>query len=374
MVLLSDGDVRRAHERLGGADEIIAQRRVLYATAVELYARPDEQRDFAVDVLDNPLSRGHLGEVLGGQSRYSITELRPVTELIAPGFDTEVGGHPVRLASAPPARSVLRDVVRRVTAELQRYGDENGGPELLTTDRRAALATAYGHLCDGVRLAARIAPALALDLLRHVFLFAVVADGSGRLGSASAREFPGLVLFPEPRSALEVAEALIHEGAHQKFFDLAMTRSIFGPRSSLAPPFVPSWASPEAPAWPLEQTFAAWHAYRCLGVFAGYIQGLADDVNVHDDSLLPKATDRARELGDWLRQRGAFLGADAHELIGALDGSRPSDRADGDGIGLAAVQRLADETGAIVRPAGSRTLIATRSTPPDLYWVRQAAL
>ncbi len=33
------------------------------------------------------------------------------------------------------------------------------------------------------------------------------------MGSATVREYPGLVVVPQPTPPLEVAEALVHEGA-----------------------------------------------------------------------------------------------------------------------------------------------------------------
>lgn len=367
---LSAEEVARGHERLGSVNEIVAQRRVLYATAVELYTQNGEQSEVEADVLDNPIVRGHLGEVLGGRARYSADRLRPLSELVAGGFETVVGGWPVRLAAAPSASKDLSAALGRVSAELRRHGEGGSGPRVLTADRPAELDAAYALLIHGVRLAVRVAPALALDVLPHVGLFAIATDPSGRLGSASAREFPGVVLLPEPRSALEVAEALIHEGAHQKFFDFAMTRAIFDSTSFRAPNFVPSWAPDGAPDWPLEQALAAWHAYRCLDVFARCLDGSVEGGDVHVGSLLPKAAGRAAELGDWLRRHGSFLGEDAHELIGALDGVRPSDPPTHEDLELPAAEEHSDGSGALLRRVGTRTLVATRSTPPDLYWVR----
>jgi hypothetical protein len=365
-VSLNAGDLRRAHERIGRADELVEQRRALYAIAIELGAGRGEPLSVDPDILDNPVVRGHLGEVLGGRVELSRSELRPLAVLVAPGYTSDVAGHSVRLASAPTAHRALDGVVRRIGDELQRQGDENFRLELLTTKRREELDEAHRLLVDGVRLAVRLAPDLALDLLPHVTLFAVVdGHGSGRLGSASAREFPGIILVPQPRTALEVAEALVHEGAHTKFFDMATTRRILGPLSHTAPRFARSWAPAGAPDWPLEQSLAAWHAYRCLEAFAHCVDAAAEDIPLHDDSLLPEAAVRADEIGEWLRRCGPFLGADAHDLIGYLDGSRPYDAPPIDEADLRGVEEAAD---ALTRPVGSRTLVAKRGAPPELYW------
>jgi hypothetical protein len=51
---------------------------------------------------------------------------------------------------------------------------------------------------------------------------------SGGLISASSRFFPGLILIDRPENPFNVAEALIHEGAPQKFFDLVITHDFLG--------------------------------------------------------------------------------------------------------------------------------------------------
>jgi hypothetical protein len=368
-VRLTAGDIREAHERIGPLDEIVWQRRTLYAVAVDLCVEEAERTDVDDEVLDNPAVRGHLGAVLGGRSRYSPSRLRPLSELVAPGFVTDVDGCRVRLASAPSAPSALEDALRRIAGELQRHGDEKSTLHLLTVDDGGAIDEAYGHILDGVRLATRIAPELVLDLLPHVALFAVTDDDpSARLGSASAREFPGLILIPVPRSALEVAEALVHEGAHQKFFDLGTTRAMLGATAPWAPRFAPSWAPPGAHEWPLEQSVAAWHAYHCLAVFARCLGDSGEPVSLHADSLLPKAADRAAEIGRWLRDRGSFLGADAHTLIRALEGVPPHDRCPDDETASQVVAAIGDED-LLLRRAGGRTLVARRGRPPDLYWI-----
>jgi hypothetical protein len=368
---LAADDVRKAHERLGRPDEIVHQRRTLYTAAIDLCSgERGEQSGMGDDVLDNPAVRGHLGAVLSGRSSYSPSHLRPLAELVAPGFTTELEGCPVRLASTPDAPQILVGALRRVARELDRHVDSSSTLDLLTTDAGRELEEAYGHLLAGVRLAARCAPELALDLLPHVGLFAVVvAPDAARLGSASAREFPGLILIPVPLTALEVAEALIHEGAHQKFFDFGMTRAILGAHSQQAPRFTPSWAPSGAPEWPLEQSLAAWHAYCCLAVFARSLGDSSEAVLMHSDSLLPKAPARSAEIGEWIREQGRFLGPDAHSLIEALEGAPPRDDWPQEDAAAPVLDSDAEGGSLLVRPAGNRTLVARRGTPPSLFWV-----
>lgn len=362
-------ELSRAHAQLGDPEEIVHQRRTLYAAAVSLCTGTEVQVDVEQDALDNPAVRGHLGAVLSGRTGYAASGLQRLADLVAPGFRTEVAGWPVRLASAPVASSALAGPLQRIDGELRRHGDENGGLALLTAEEGGAIHEAWGRLVDGVLLAVRVAPELALDLLPHVSLFAVVVtDESARLGSASAREYPGLILIPKPRSALEVAEALFHEGAHQKFFDFGMTRAMLGPLSPQAPRFAPPWAPPGAPEWPLEQSVAAWHAYHCLAAFYRCLHSLPDELSLDNDSLLPKAAGRAAEIGRYLRRQGSCLGQDAHALIAALEGAPPDDPSPVDEAG-AEVTGAVDDGTILVCPAGRRTLVAKRGTPPELYWV-----
>ncbi|OLT17475.1 hypothetical protein BJF78_13245 [Pseudonocardia sp. CNS-139] len=363
---LAADDIRSAHERIGSPAEIVQQRRALYAAVVELGSDNADQPEPTADVLDNPVVRGHLGALLTGRERFAPDALRPLSGMVAPGFGVEVGGYPVRLASAPGAAESLAAVVRRVADELARHGDENAGLTLVTIGD-ARLAEVYDVLVQGVRLAARVAPALALDLLPHVALFAVADVGAAqRLGSASAREYPGMILIPLPETPLEVAEALVHEGAHQKFFDFGMTRSMLGARTPEAPPFRPSWAPPGAPPWPLEQAFAAWHAYSCLAAFDNALDASGEDTGRHSDSLLRKAAERAGEIGSWLRSHGGYLGADAHLLIAAFAGFPPDEGWVAEDV--EADIRAAGDGGLLVRPCGSRTLVVRRDTF-DLWWV-----
>jgi hypothetical protein len=362
---LDAGEIRRVHEAFDPPTDLIEQRRAVYRIAIHLLS-DSSSGDASADVLDNPLVRGRLGEALTGAANFGVDCLHPVDELVADGYSTEVDGFEVRLASAAVAALALRPVLRRVADELSRHGDESWTPTVLVTDDERT-AKAWRTLVAGIRLAVQVAPDLARDLLPHVALFAVCArEASDRLGSASAREYPGLVLLPEPESALEVAEALIHEGVHQKFFDLALTKTIFGEGTRAAPRFRPSWAPPEAPDWPIEQAFAAFHAYVCLGVFGAAGRGtFGHELVRHPHSLLPAAEGRAAEIGEWLLDRGSFLGPHGHLLLERLLGRTPAE------IPASQISRLDRRLfeGAEVAHCGSRTLIGRRGDSVELYWI-----
>ena len=366
---LRAGDVRRAHSSLGTTDAVVDQRRVLYAAIAELAAADSpDGGPLGTEELDNPAVRGYLGAFMSGHVPDGPIRCRPLSDLVEPAFGTTVAGHAVRLASSASAPTALAGALGRIGAELQRHDAGAPPPTLVTSADRATADSAFRLLVDGVRLAVDTAPDLALDLLPHIGLVAVLArDANGRLGSASAREFPGLIVIPEVRTALEIAEAVVHEGAHQKFFDLAMTRSMLADPHGGAPLFVPSWARSGAPGWPLEQAFAAWHAYCCLSAFADAVAG--ENFAAVPDSLLPVASRRAAELGDWLVEQGAYLGPDAHLLVEQMIDRSPvaGDVHADDRTWVSSLSEGRSRT--VVHRCGATSLVVVAADVPALYWV-----
>jgi hypothetical protein len=364
-------ELQSAHALFGLPAEVIEQRQTLYRTLLEMLSGKEPRPGADEDVLDNPAVRGHLGAVLAGDEPFTPSKCCPVSALVAEECTTTVGGCVVRLASEASAQEALAGAVLQISGELQRYGADVAESALVTTAGHPAALSLFDRLVDGIEFAVRMAPVLALDLLPHVSLFAVLTgDASGRLGSASAREFPGLILLPEPDTSLEVAEALIHEGAHQKFFDLATTRALFGARPYPAPTFSPSWAQPGAPGWPVEQTFAAWHAYCCLSAFHDSL----GKRNIHSHSLLPRAAERYPEIGDWLLAHGECLGQDGHALLGAVTGRRPERNCTDLPVDLGRLSADRADGTLLVREVGERTLVARQSGRAELFWIRSKAL
>jgi hypothetical protein len=230
-----------------------------------------------------------------------------------------------------------------------------------------------------VALARSASSELIEDLLPHVALVGIVdPQHAGRLASASPRTFPGLVLLKGPASTIEMAEALVHEGAHQKLFDLAITRDLLNADSDRCPPFHPPWR-PKERRWPLEQALAAWHAYTCLACFAHGAHIMAQARAVKTDSLLPVADERSKLLGQWLLGNGDYLGTDAHRLLDGLIGQRPhtSDAAKSCSAPVAGpvVTDYVINTPLELRRCGSpnRVLVGRPSRPPQLYWVSDDA-
>jgi hypothetical protein len=357
-------DVLRAHALFGLPAEIVEQRRAVYLAPIRMITG-DPGAEIEADLLDHPISRGHLGEVIAGAAEYDRESLCSLA-----GSATAYGlgaGCALRLADSDASRRALDPAVRRVAAVLDRHGVDGPPPAVLTSaDPR--FPEARDRLIAGAELALAAAPELVSDLLAHVSLFALLEAGDGRLGSASAREYPGLVLLPEPASPLEAAEAILHEGAHQKYFDLLITRSILGPEHASAPPFEPDWRGGAGPAWPLEQTFAAFHAYSCLAHFRGALDG-AGIPPPGGGSLLPLAVDRARRLGEWLAGNASFLGVDGAELVRALR-NRPTvvetRRVVASRRPVVDFDRLPPDV--FVWPFKGRALVARRGRPMLLEW------
>lgn len=364
MVSLTASDVVRAHRAFGAPAEMVAQRRAVYQAPIALLGE-DVDADQDDLVLDHPMTRGHLAEVIAGQVQldrtalHSLSTVEPVARIL---------GFPVRLAAEQATADVLRPVLIRIAGDLSQHG-AGSNPPVVMTGEHSRFDSACRRVVAGIEVAVRLVPDLAADLLQHLALVAIVRrDSAVRLGSASAREFPGVMLLPEPSSALEATEAFVHECAHLKFFDLSVTRSVFGPNQYSAPAFRPSWKSSGIPRWPLEQVFAAFHAYCCLAALHRSPECRAGDPS--PTSLLPHAATRADELGTWLADQAVrFLGDDGRQLLSELSG-RTTDRA-ADALGGSKPETVAAADGAYVRRVGGRTLLAERGQPIRLFWLRE---
>jgi len=226
-------------------------------------------------------------------------------------------------------------------------------------------------LRDGIALARAISPELVEDLLTHVALIGILdPQRTGGITSGSSRTIPGLVLLESRGSSIDVAEALVHEGAHQKFFDLGITQDLLTIDSDRCASFRPPWA-PEDRFWSLETTLAAWHAYACLTQFGHDAKMTAGTQVAGPGSLLPVANDRSEIIGQWLLDHGDYLGSDAHTLLTGLLGRRPRVATTDDvDSGPVAADYVID-AGLIFRHCSSsdRVLVARPSLPPQLYWI-----
>jgi hypothetical protein len=332
----------------GTVDEMIAERRAVYDVVIRYLSDVVP----GVSVLDNPLVRAHLAEVIGGRAEIREQMLQSMTDW---GLPPESGDGPLVVA-APKAAEDFAAVLAHVETEV------GGALRILTCSGREWTG-AQRRVTEGIALLRRHAGDLEADLLPHVAGFALVEPvNRGRLGSASARDWPGLVVLPATLTPFDVAEAIVHEGAHQKFFDICLTRDVLAISPSKGSFFEPPWHDDEH--WPIEQALAACHAYRGLEDF-GEAMG-ADIVSSSGQSLVPVAADRRAALTKWLLHHLDCLGPDGIALVRLLAGEA-AQRSSGSGS-IQDIDRLSGEV--IVRRVGRRRLVLrAHDTGIQLFWI-----
>lgn len=362
-------DLPALHAAIAPSSALQGERRALYQFAADLL-EGGSSRILDLDVIDSPLVRNRIGDALAGRSRFSYSALVGISAVA----DTAGATQDLPVASRPAANTLLAGALDDIGAQLggQRVG--SGPPGLLTTADGEQFASALAVLRDGVALAQSVSPELIEDLLMHVALVAILdPQRAGGLASASSRAFPGLIMLESPRSSIEAAEALVHEGAHQKLFDLAITHDLLNASSERCPPFHPPWA-PEEHRWRLERTLAAGHAYACLDRF-GQDAGVTSGTRaVGAGSLLPVAGERSKIIGQWLLGQGHYLGTDAHILLEGLLGRKPRTADTAPSHGLLANDYVIDTGWELRRcPSSNRVLVGRPAQPPLLYWVSEDA-
>ncbi|MDX3662648.1 HEXXH motif-containing putative peptide modification protein [Streptomyces sp. ID05-26A] len=349
------------HAALVPAPALLDERRTLYRLAAEMFAPGTELSD---NLADHPIVRFEIGKALAGQG-----EVDP--EFVTRAASMRVRDAGVSVAADPAAADLLEAPLRIVAPSGTR-------PEPLTEADGDRFETALGIVEEGVRLLWKFAPDMAEDLLAHVSMLAVLKrETSGGLVSASSRYVPGIVLIDEPLLPMEVAEALVHEGAHEKFFDLAIAKEFLDARAEDADYFETSWSHVR---WPLEQTFAAWHAYSCLAQFNASIGA----EQLGPDSLLAKAGDRAGEIGAWLLAHEDDLCVDARWLLRALTGDtvelsgEGGARSEVDGVTLS--PEIADDLHFCLLPdvrlkraVSGRVVVGRAVQPPQVFWLDEDA-
>lgn len=349
--------VHALHAVLSPAPELVDERRTLYRLAAELFAPGTELSD---NLADHPIVRYEIGRALAGHGGLDPERLAEVAAMRV----RDVG---VAVAADANAAEVLE-------APLRIVAPPNVRPEPLTEADGERFEAAVAVVADGVRLFRDLAPAMAEDLLAHVSMLAVLKkETSGGVVSASSRYVPGIVLIDEPSLPVEVAEALVHEGAHEKFFDLAIAKEFLDSRAESAEYFETSWSRAQ---WPLEQAFAAWHAYTCLAQFNTSVGA----EQLGPDSLLPKAAERAGEIGRWLIAHENDLRADARWLLRALMGDTvtPVAPSQVDGVTLSPqisedchFQALPDLR--YKRSVTGRMVVGRAAQPPEVFWLDEDA-
>lgn len=346
----SPASTHALHAQIASAELLVDERRALYRLGLDLSAPDVELSD---NHLDHPVVRYEIGRALAGHGG-------PDLDVLQYAVTTRVRDAGVPLVADPRADEQLEAPLRIVapSGEVLR---------LLTAADGDRFDDVAEIVAQGVGLFRRLAPEMAADLLAHVSMLAVLrSDSTGGVVSASSRYVPGIVLIEEPGLAMEVAEALVHEGAHEKFFDLAMARDFLDRDAEDADYFVTSWSGAR---WPLEQTFAAWHAYSHLARFAP----LAGSERPGSFSLLSNASERADEIGDWLIAHERYLRADARWLLHSLAG-RATEGANLDDVSLSVEVGRDDRIH--VQPAlrcrealSGRVVVGWAGQPPTVYWL-----
>jgi hypothetical protein len=359
-------DIPALHAAIAPSSALHGERRALYQLATELLPG-DCSLALGPDIIDSPLVRNQIGDALAGRSGLTCSRLVGVSALA----DADNAAHDLPVASRSEANTLLVDALEFIGAELARQREMFGPPRLLTESDGESFTSALTVLREGVVLAHSISPGLIDDLLTHVALVGILdpQQASG-LTSASTRAFPGLVLMERPRSDIEAAEALVHEGAHQKLFDLGITHDLLTIDSDRCPPFHPPWA-PKDRSWSLETALAACHAYACLARFALDAGVTSSNRAVGHGSLLPLANERKEIVGQWLLDNGHYLGSDAHTLLAGLLGRQPRTAGPDDRCAEPLAADYVVDAELVFRRCicSDRVLVGRPSRPPQLYWV-----
>jgi hypothetical protein len=352
-------DAFAVHAALAPAAGVLAERRALYRMIHGFLCSSADE--LSPSTVDSPLVRHSLGEAIAERTTFEPDDLAEAIALIEASTELSAGTSKLLLATSAAARKPLARALGVVYRQAGLSGPALG---LWTeSDDFASVVEA------GLRLAREVNPTLADDLLAHVAQVAVLDPGSRTgLVSASSRLFPGLVIIDMPSSPLEVAEALLHEGAHQKFFDLAFTRDFLGAEDDHGAWFQPSWSGAN---WPIEQVVAAFHAYACMAQFDESAHAAGISLPYGPGSLLPFARRRSTEIGAWLLAEQSRLGADARWLVLALSGEDAGTSTpltvDEPAVGSSFVR----EQGLCVQdvPETGRVLVGRPGPPIDLRWL-----
>jgi hypothetical protein len=358
--LVAEARIADAHALLADAQALIARRRALFTAAWRILEAGAPEP--SLDILDSPFTRGRLSAGLS----YPRSRLRADHGPYA--GTAELGrrlgdGRPV-LLSTFDAVNVARSSLRAIDRQLERHGDDSR-VEMATMDD-GGFAAMESRVIEGIGRFEEVLPRVAADVLPHISaIMLLVSKSAARIGSASLRDHPGLVAFPGTLRHLELLEALVHEGAHQKFFDMCLTFPILRVEAYRSGSFRPSWVSVDAPDWSFEQVCAAFHAYLCLAalnVRIGELGWLAEDFG--STSLLARADERSTELGSWISGNEALLGSHGVLLFRALAGREvPHSK-----TRETAVERFAPESGGVVIKSDDWSVAVTPGDPPSVWW------
>jgi hypothetical protein len=182
--------------------------------------------------------------------------------------------------------------------------------------------TEQAHVTRGIRLLEELVPDLARSALRHAHTLALVPNAGRWTNVASCSQFDlGGTIFLG-RSSVNpwwIAEHVLHEALHQKFYDFRHGHSLLDLDLAQKTPLPVRalWNPPrlhKANQWHVHRVFAAFHVYTHLTLFAMVAEQREEELAheygpMHEtvDSL--RAFERAWYLGERLRE-------DCWELLG----------------------------------------------------------
>jgi hypothetical protein len=302
------------HAHFGSPKVVLGKRRSLYRMAARfLNPTIDSKVVHRESVIDNPLTRNAIMRALVGDATLDLGLLRPLSTVADARFRPRLGRSIVPVVSSTSPQTLLSGVESALEEKVRGHFCSS---KLLTSHHGTELKLALENLVKGSTLAYAVSPELADDLFPHISLIGILNRGpmgTRHVESASLREYPGLVLFSTPQTVSEAAEALVHEAAHQKFFDLAITASILHRDSRKSGDFLVPWG--RGAKWPLDQVFAACHAYACLAQMYHNWKIHNSSHPLHEGSLLPVAAERTKILSEWLLAHDNCLGEDGVSLI-----------------------------------------------------------
>jgi hypothetical protein len=349
------------HPVFGDPAVILDRRQGLYEFALEILGRRLPGVTSAVQaiaalgraeraaVLDDPVIRVHVHEALGRLQRDELGAPdyleRFFAQLEAEGWEAADGAPLERAmpaarrlgdddawvwAAAERESAIVRNFEARFSHEFLEHHDrtlsERDGGLLLADEPLARL------LDDGYELAFRLLPRLAASVVAHVRLVAFmrVQTPDAAVQSGSIRAIPGAI-FLSPhhlRTPWAVAEALLHECAHNKLFDLYLTRLVLEPGYDCrhARTIHARWKKStlmQRNLWPLDQALSACHVYVHLAVFHRAVHehadGLVDRFGPVDTSSVmksPLAFERAAYLaGELAKEDYDGLGSGGRTLV-----------------------------------------------------------
>jgi len=183
----------------------------------------------------------------------------------------------------------------------------------------------------GIALLKRLMPRLCSSVLRHVHIIGIFDQGGSwdRKASSSTFTVGGTILLA--RSLLQnpwtVAEHILHEALHQKFYDFRHGHSLLQPESMKqdAPRICSPWNAAQLNdqnSWDIHRAFAAFHVYVQLAVLALIAEQESEEVKLQfglPDGLTghQKCFERAWYLGEQLKKQPVWslLGAGGQQMI-----------------------------------------------------------